>query len=63
MKRQPAAFQNDVLGVTKAKLFRKGDLTLDQFIDRRGNELTLKQLASQQADAFKNAGLDPKNYA
>ena len=63
MKRQPAAFQSEVLGVTKARLFRKGGLTLDQFIDRRGNELTLKQLARQQADAFENAGLDPADYA
>lgn len=43
LRRQPTAFQNEVLGVKKAKAFRKG-LRMDQFIDRRGSELNLKQL-------------------
>jgi len=37
------AFQNEVLGVAKGKAFRKG-LRLEQFVDRRGAELTLVQL-------------------
>lgn len=44
LARQPAGFQDEVLGKGKADLFRKGDVTLDQFVDRRGNELTLAQL-------------------
>ncbi len=43
LRTQPVKFQNDVLGVAKAKAFRKG-LKLDKFIDRRGAELTLPQL-------------------
>jgi hypothetical protein len=55
-------FQEDVLGVTKAKLFRDGKLPLDRFVDRNGNELTLKDLAKKHADAFVAAGLDPTKY-
>jgi SPP1 gp7 family putative phage head morphogenesis protein len=46
LRRQPAAFQNEVLGVAKGRAFRKG-LTLDKFLDRRGNELTLTQLSEK----------------
>lgn len=44
LTKQSASFQDDVLGKGKAELFRKGDVTLDQFVDRRGNELSLEQL-------------------
>jgi hypothetical protein len=43
LRRQPEGFQNEVLGTTKAEKFR-GGATVDQFIDRRGNTLTLQQL-------------------
>ena len=43
LRKQPTAFQNEVLGIRKARAFRKG-LKLDKFIDRKGNELTLVQL-------------------
>ena len=43
LRKQPTAFQNEVLGLRKARAFRKG-LKLDKFIDRKGNELTLVQL-------------------
>jgi SPP1 gp7 family putative phage head morphogenesis protein len=43
LRRQPKAFQEDVLGIGKAELFRQG-LTLDKFIDERGKEYTLDQL-------------------
>jgi len=58
LKRQPTGFQDDVLGTTKGKLFRKGDLTLDKFVDRNGTELTISQLRKLQPDAFIKAGLD-----
>lgn len=57
LSRQPAKFQNEVLGVQKAKLFREGGVTLDHFVDRRGNELTLDQLAKTRPEAFERAGL------
>lgn len=62
LKGQSNAFQNEVLGNTKAKLFRDGGLTLDKFVDRNGTELTLKQLAQKEADAFRAAGLNPADY-
>ncbi|MBB4004470.1 minor capsid protein [Aurantimonas endophytica] len=57
LKRQPAAFQDDVLGSTRGALFRKGDLPLDRFVDRNGQELTLDQLRMKEAGAFQKAGL------
>lgn len=58
MKKQPAGFQDEVLGKTKGALFRRGGLTLDQYVDRNGNELTLLQLKSKYPDAFDKANLD-----
>lgn len=43
LRRQPTSFQNEVLGLKKARMFRKG-LKMDQFVDRKGQELTLIQL-------------------
>lgn len=62
LTRQSTAFQNDVLGPTKGRLFRRGGLTVDSFVDRNGNELTLSQLARREADAFVQAGLDPEDF-
>lgn len=44
LRKQPAARQNEVLGVERGKLFRSGDLTLDQMYSARGVPLTLEQL-------------------
>lgn len=63
MSRQAAAFQNDVLGITRARLFRAGGLRLDQFTDRAGKELTLAQLARTTPEAFTRAQLDPAAFA
>lgn len=57
LKRQPVAVQNEVLGVKKATLFRKGDLPIDKFVDSRGNAYTLDELAMREAKAFEKAGL------
>jgi SPP1 gp7 family putative phage head morphogenesis protein len=62
LETQSRSFQDDVLGPTRAKLFRSGKLSLDKFVDRNGNELTLKDLASKHADAFKAAGLNPEDF-
>jgi hypothetical protein len=62
LKRQPASFQDEVLGVTKGKLFRSGDLEVSNFVDRAGNEQNLKQLASRYPGAFEKAGLDPTQF-
>ena len=44
LKRQPSSFQDDVLGVERAELFRGGGLTLDKFINDQGILLTLDEL-------------------
>jgi SPP1 gp7 family putative phage head morphogenesis protein len=62
LTRQPKVFQEDVLGKTKAQLFRDGNLPLDRFINRNGDSLTLAQLARKEAAAFRAAGLDPKDW-
>lgn len=62
MREQPVAFQDEVLGKTKARLFRDGGLELDRFVNRNGDELTLSQLAQLEADAFRRAGLNPGDY-
>jgi hypothetical protein len=62
LSRQPAAFQDQVLGRTKGALFRRGGVRIDQFTDRAGNELTLSQLARSEPTAFMEAGLDPSEF-
>lgn len=62
LQQQSRQFQEDTLGVTKAKLFRDGGLTLDKFVAADGTELTLAQLAVKQAEAFRAAGLDPSDF-
>lgn len=57
LSRQTVDFQNEVLGVTKGKLFRKGGLTLDKFVDKAGNELTIVELMKKERAAFERAGL------
>jgi len=44
LAKKPAEFQNDVLGVGKAKLFRDGKINLRELLDQRGRPLTLEQL-------------------
>ncbi len=57
MRRQPVAFQDEVLGQAKAQLFRSGRLTLDDFVDRAGRELTLDQLRQRFPRAFEGGGV------
>ncbi|MCJ7823598.1 MAG: minor capsid protein, partial [Anaerolineales bacterium] len=44
LRKQPKAFHNEVLGPSRAKLFREGT-TLDKFVDISGKTLTLEQLS------------------
>ena len=60
--RQSVEFQEDVLGKTKAKLYRDGNLKLDKFVNRAGDELTLSELAQREAQAFRSAGLNPDEF-
>jgi hypothetical protein len=60
--RQPAAFQESVLGTTKAKLFREGGMRLDQFVDANGRGYTLSELARTRPGTFRDAGLSPGDF-
>ena len=62
LDRQPAAFQDDVLGKTKGALFRRGDLKLTKFVNKSGDSVTLSQLARTEAQAFRDAGLNPEDF-
>lgn len=60
--RQSAVFQDDILGKTRGRLFRRGGLTLDKFVNRAGDELPLSELARVHRAAFEAAGLDPEDF-
>lgn len=55
---QSAEFQDDVLGPTRAKLFRDGGLELDKFTHRTGDELTLDQLRERYTTEWERANLN-----
>jgi SPP1 gp7 family putative phage head morphogenesis protein len=44
LRRQPQAFQDEILGPGRAALFRKGTIPLDRFVDENGRELSLAEL-------------------
>lgn len=62
LSRQSSAFQRDVLGATRARLFRQGGISVDRFVDRAGRQYTLAELARREAAAFRRAGLDPDDF-
>lgn len=61
LKRQDAAFQEQAIGVTRAKLLRDGGLSAKRFaelqLDRNFKPLTLDELRQIEPLAFKRAGL------
>lgn len=48
LKKQPADFQDDVLGPERAKLFRSGKVSIDKFTDDMGRTLSLDELAARE---------------
>jgi SPP1 gp7 family putative phage head morphogenesis protein len=50
--RQPASFQDEVLGVTRGRLFRRGGLNLSKFVDDSGKTLTLDELRKVEPEVF-----------
>lgn len=56
---QPEDVQDEVLGTTRADLFRSGKITIDQFVDDKGRQLTLEELARQEGLNTEEAGLSP----
>jgi len=57
LRRQPAAFQDDVLGKTRGALFRRGKLPISKFVDRRGLILTLDELRKVEPEVFNRVKL------
>ncbi len=57
LKKQSKDMQEEILGVTKAKLFREGGLDLDRFVDRQGREYTLDELRQKDAEVFRRVGI------
>ena len=57
LKRQPPSFQDEVLGKTRGKLFRDGNLSIDTFVDNSGKVLSLERLRSLEPMAFENIGI------
>lgn len=58
LKGQPLGVQEEVLGVSKAKLFNQGNLDISRFTDSRLKPLTLKELSTVEKKAFNRANLD-----
>lgn len=48
LKKQTTAQQNEILGPSRAKLFRSGRVAIDKFVDTRGRTLTLDQLRKKE---------------
>lgn len=55
LKKQSPDFQDEVLGKAKAAMLRNGDITLDKFVSRDGEPLTLKQLNEKTSGIAKAA--------
>ncbi len=48
LKQQSRSIQDEVLGTTRARLWRSGKVKIDRFVDDRFRPLTLSQLATQE---------------
>lgn len=57
LKKTPASFQDEVLGPTRGRLFRAGEIDMKGFVDNSGNEWTLRQLYEQDPGRFQRANL------
>lgn len=57
LRTRPRAEVEDIMGKTKAKLFLDGNLPIEKFVNRQGEELSLAELRKRDAEAFKRAGL------
>lgn len=57
LKSKPAAFQDEILGSTRGKLFRANEIEVDRFTNNKGKVYTLDQLRERDAALFKKAGI------
>lgn len=51
--RQPASFQREWLGDTRYKLYKKGDYTIDRFVDPVGRQYSIAELEARDSETFK----------
>ena len=62
LKKQPAAYQDSVIGPKRGKLLRNGGISAERFsqlqIDRNFNPLTLKEMRELEPLAFSKAGVE-----
>jgi len=62
LKQQPAEFQSEAIGPTRAKLLRDGGLTAEEFADlqlgRRFDPLTLEEMQRREPTVFQRAGVE-----
>ena len=54
LRNQTVPFQDEVLGPTRARLFREGKITMDKFVDRSGRPYSLDDLMRREPEAFVN---------
>lgn len=57
LRKQPKSFQAEALGEKRAKLFRDGNLKIENFVDPTGKEYNLEALRGMFPVAFEKAGL------
>jgi len=57
LSKQPARFQDEILGTSRGKLFRAGGLKIDKFVDTSGMQYNLDELRKLEPLAFEKAGL------
>lgn len=61
LKRQPASFQNEAIGPSRAKLLRDGGLSSDEFaklnLNKNFEPLTLEQMRRLRPEVFERAGI------
>jgi SPP1 gp7 family putative phage head morphogenesis protein len=57
LERQPTDVQNEILGPSRAKLFREG-VAVDRFTDRNGQVWDLDELKQRESGVWMRAGLD-----
>ena len=57
LRKQKASFQNEVLGPTRGRLFRAGEIDLKGFVDNSGQRLTLRELYDRDPGAFQRANV------
>jgi hypothetical protein len=57
LKQQSAAIQDEVLGATRGRLFRNGQVKIDQFVNNAHEVLPLAELIKKERAVFAALGI------